>query len=261
MTGGATDETIATYMGDFPNTDTSTPGYVDAFQLRVKTSTDGTYQSLDFVVSGITKDGDGTVTGGTWTQTYPGASPTATTTALAVSRTTATTADEVTLTATTGGGGTHPAGSVQFSDNGGNLGAAVAVNGSGVATLVQKLPAGSNVIKATFTPTDSSFASSSSSTKTVTVTKARINNLKHPKLKGKHKVGEPEKVKPGKWSPKPTKFKFKWYLDGKKIKGAKQKTYTPTKKDKGGKLSCKVTAKRAGYKSGKATTKAVKIKK
>jgi hypothetical protein len=257
VTGHATDESIATYIDDVANTDTTDAGYVNAYQLRVKTSTNGTYQALDIVVSGITTSG-GLVTGGTWTETYPGLAPTATKTTLAVSPSSAKPGQTVTLTATESAGSKHPAGKVQFSDNKKKLGSAVAVSSAGKATLKTKLPTGKNSITATFTPTASTFASSVSAAKTVTV-KAVLKNTKKPALSGPHKVGKAEKVSHGSWSPKATSYSYQWLLNGSKIKGATKSSYKLIAKDKGKKISCKVTAKKSGAISGTATSKSVKV--
>jgi len=264
VTGSSSDESIATYIGDFPNTDTTDAGYVDAYQLRVKTSSDGTYQSLDLVVSGLTMT-DGVVTGGTWTETYPGAStaPKATATTLAVSPTSTTAGKPVTLTATESAGSAHAPGTVQFSENGTKVGAAVAVSSAGLAKLTTSaLPVGSDVIKASFTPTDpASYAPSVSATKTVTIIEATLANTKKPTLSGHHKVGKTEKVHHGTWSPAPTKYTYQWYLGAKKIKGATKSSFKPVKKDGGKKIKCKVTAKKSGFKSASAFTASVKVKK
>jgi hypothetical protein len=169
VTGHSGDESLATYIDDVPNKDTTHAGYVNAYQLRVKTSTNGTYQALDLVVSNLTRSG-GRVSGGTWSETYPGT------------------------------GKTPP-------------------------------------------------------------THLRLKNTKKPKLSGPHKVGKKEKVSKGSWRPRPSHFSYQWYLGSHKIKHATKKAYKLIKKDKGKKISCKVTATRHGYASASAKSKAVKVKK
>jgi hypothetical protein len=78
-TGGASDETLADYILDFPNNDTSTTdGYSGLYQLRLYTSTSGSGLSQKYDAVDIS------VTGSTWTVVYP-LPTTATTTSLAVS--------------------------------------------------------------------------------------------------------------------------------------------------------------------------------
>ena len=73
-------------------------------------------------------------------------------------------ASSITLTATaTGADTTHPAGTIQFKDGATNVGSAVAVNASGVATSAAFVPAdGAHSFTAVFTPTSSSYTGSTS---------------------------------------------------------------------------------------------------
>jgi hypothetical protein len=264
VTGHNTDESIATYIDDVPNTDTTNSGYVNAYQLRVKTSTDGTYQALDFVVSNLTTSG-GHVTGGNWTETYPGTghAPASTSTSLSVSPSSVKKGKPVTLTATESAGAAHAAGKVQFKDNGQSLGSKVPVStANGKAILkTSALAPGKNKITAVFTPTDTtSFASSTSPAKTVTVNKVALKNTGKPTLSGPHKVGKKEKVNHGSWSPHASKYSYQWYLGGSKIKHATKSSYKPVSQDRGKKISCKVTAKKSGYIAASAKTKGVRVK-
>ncbi len=65
VTGTAADETLAAYIADVPNTDTSSDGYAGIYQLRVKTTQPGSsvtakWDAADILVSGTT-----------WTQVFP----------------------------------------------------------------------------------------------------------------------------------------------------------------------------------------------
>lgn len=71
---------------------------------------------------------------------------------------------------------------------------------------------------------------------------------KKPTINGKPKVGKTLTAVPGKWKPKGITFSYKWFRGTKAIKGAKGKTYTLKKADKGKKIKVKVTGKKAGYK-------------
>jgi hypothetical protein len=97
---------------------------------------------------------------------------TSTTTTLTSSNAAPTTCTSVTLTATeVAADGTNPAGSVQFLSGTSDIGGAVAVNASGVATTTTTFStAGTYSVTAVFTPTSSSYASSTSSAVTETVT-------------------------------------------------------------------------------------------
>jgi hypothetical protein len=82
-----------------------------------------------------------------------------------------------------------------------------------------------------------------------------------PKITGTAKVGKKLTVKVGAWSPKATKFTYKWYRDGKVIKKATKKTYKLKKADKGHKITVKVTATKSKYvKTTKTSKKTKKVK-
>jgi hypothetical protein len=108
-------------------------------------------------------------------------------------------------------------------------------------------------------------ATDSSGTTTVTSAATKVGlgpalkDKVKPKLSGAHKPGKAEKVSTGSWSPKATKYSYRWYASGKKIHGATKSSFKIAKSDKGKKLTCKVTASATGYASGSVTTKAVKV--
>ncbi|GGJ12660.1 Ig-like domain-containing protein [Streptomyces brasiliensis] len=80
-----------------------------------------------------------------------------------------------------------------------------------------------------------------------------------PSISGTHKVGYKQTAKPGSWKPAATSYSYVWKRDGKTISGATKSTYTPTRSDRGHKLTVTVTAKRGGYANGSATSVSVKI--
>jgi phosphotransferase system HPr-like phosphotransfer protein len=82
-----------------------------------------------------------------------------------------------------------------------------------------------------------------------------------PKIKGTAKVGKKLTVKVGTWSPK-AKYTYKWYANGKVIKGATKASLTLKKAQKGKKITVKVTAKKTGYiTTVKTSKKTAKVKK
>jgi hypothetical protein len=263
VTGHATDESIATFLDDLSNRDTSTKdGYGNTVQLRVKTSTNGTYQSMDLVVSGIKSSG-GVITAGTWKETYPGLK---TTTTLKVSPSGSVKAGKVvTLKATEKAGSKHVAGKIQFKDKGKKVGKAITVSKKGVATLKTKsLPGGKNVITAVFTPKSPTYATSVSSAKKLKVIEKALKNTKKPTLSSHNsgnaaKAGTKEYASHGTWSPKPTSYRYQWYVGAKKIAGATKSSVTLKTSEVGKKVSCAVTAVRA-HKKGTAKSKTVTVK-
>ncbi|GAA2248957.1 hypothetical protein GCM10010401_23500 [Rarobacter faecitabidus] len=83
---------------------------------------------------------------------------------------------------------------------------------------------------------------------------------KTPKIAGTKKVRKKLTAKPGKWSPAKLKYSYQWYRNGKKIKKAKKKSYKLTSKDRGKKITVKVTAKKAGYFTVSKKSKPVKVR-
>ena len=80
-----------------------------------------------------------------------------------------------------------------------------------------------------------------------------------PKVKGTTKVGKKLTCSAGTWSPAAASYKYKWLRNGKAISGKTKSTYKASSKDKGKKISCQVTAVKAGYASGVATSSSRKI--
>ena len=66
------------------------------------------------------------------------------------------------------------------------------------------------------------------------------------------------------WKPKPkqksVKVRYQWLKNGKKIKGAKKATYRVRGKDRGKKITVRVTVKAKGYDKASRTSKKVKIR-
>jgi hypothetical protein len=127
----------------------------------------------------LTISSDGT----TYTTSSTGPSgPTATTTNLIASPNPAQVGATVTLTATeSAADGTNPAGSVQFESGGTDIGTAVAVNGSGVATTTTTFSgAGTVSLSAVFTPTNTTGYASSTGTYSETVTTTNPNSGSEP---------------------------------------------------------------------------------
>ncbi|WGX95964.1 hypothetical protein [Nocardioides sp. L-11A] len=78
--------------------------------------------------------------------------------------------------------------------------------------------------------------------------------------KGKVKVGKKLHATAGSWSPAPTAVRYQWLRNGKPIKKAASPTYKVKKKDRGRKLSVRVTVSRAGYADAVAVSKKVKVR-
>ena len=81
-----------------------------------------------------------------------------------------------------------------------------------------------------------------------------------PKLTGKAKVGRTLSVTTGTWVPSPT-LTVKWYRSGKVVRGANGLTYKLTRKDKGKRVTVKVTASGAGLQTVSRSARTAKVKK
>ncbi|WP_142110938.1 hypothetical protein [Rarobacter incanus] len=73
------------------------------------------------------------------------------------------------------------------------------------------------------------------------------------KVRGSARVGKKIKAVSKAWGPAPVKLSYRWYANGKRIKGATKKTLRVQAKQRGKKIQVRVTGKKSGY-----TTKVVK---
>ena len=167
VTGADSDLSLAGYIGDFPNTDTSADGYSGLYVLRVFTSASGqssttSYDATDIQVNNVVTTG-GVVTGGTWSVVFPTPTAIATTTALGSSpMSPQPSGASVTLTATVS---PSAPGTVQFEVGSGTptlIGSPVTVVNGTASTTTTSLPVGTDSVHAVFTP--SQFANYSGST-------------------------------------------------------------------------------------------------
>lgn len=94
--------------------------------------------------------------------------------------------------------------------------------------------------------TRSGYASISQTSASVLVSKANFSRTSRPKILGKAQVGRKLTVSTGRWSPAPA-FRFRWYANGKVIKGATGTRLKLTKKLKGKRISVMLVATKAGY--------------
>lgn len=86
----------------------------------------------------------------------------------------------------------------------------------------------------------------SSATRSITVVAKPSKTYKtvRPTVSGVPQIGHTLTVKTGKWSPKPSKFTYRWRRDGAKISGATKSKYVLTRSDLGTYVTVEVTASR-----------------
>ncbi|UNK47322.1 fibronectin type III domain-containing protein [Arthrobacter sulfonylureivorans] len=90
--------------------------------------------------------------------------------------------------------------------------------------------------------------------KTAKVVNPKLSNSKRPTISGTPKVGKKLTAKAGKWT-SGSKYSYQWLRAGQSIKGAAKSSYKLSAKDRGKKISVKVTAEKPGYISVSVTSK------
>ncbi|AUI51876.1 hypothetical protein [Arthrobacter crystallopoietes] len=78
---------------------------------------------------------------------------------------------------------------------------------------------------------------------------------KAPVISGTKAVGKTLRVSTGTWSPAPQKYTYQWFRDGKRIAHVKGTRYTLQARDRGKKITVKVTVSLTGYTTRTATTR------
>jgi hypothetical protein len=81
-----------------------------------------------------------------------------------------------------------------------------------------------------------------------------------PTLKGTAAVKKVLTVRRGTWSSAPTSYRYQWFKDGVAIRGGFAPTLGLSKALRGHRISCRVSALRAGYVTGIAFTAAVRVR-
>ncbi|UUZ60357.1 reprolysin-like metallopeptidase [Nocardioides sp. B-3] len=82
-----------------------------------------------------------------------------------------------------------------------------------------------------------------------------------PTIKGAARAGASLRAVVRDWKPKrKVTYTFKWFRNGKAIKGAKGRTYRVSRKDRGKKLWVRVTGRRNGYESVSRVSKKLKVR-
>lgn len=98
---------------------------------------------------------------------------------------------------------------------------------------------------------------------TRSVAKGKLTASPTPKITGTKKVGKTLKVTSASkaWRPAKVTLTYRWYANGKAIKGATKATYKLTRAQKGKRITVKVTGKKTGYNTvSKTSTKTTRIK-
>jgi hypothetical protein len=255
---GATEANVSTFAAG--HTINTAAGYAHVYQVRLVTTggtgggstTAAQYWDADVLINSVA---------GTWVETYPtqGASAVATTTTVtAAPASSASQHSSVTLTATvTATDSTHPAGSVEFFQDGQSLGVGTfnATTGVGTRTtsaLLPSAPKGTH-LTATFTPSNTSTYSPSTSS----VLHYTVNPIaKKPSLSGPHRVGGIQKCTESGLD-FGVSAAYAWLVSGKKVATGKSYKVAASAYKKA--LSCSVAVHDGAGPSSHATSQSVTV--
>jgi hypothetical protein len=259
--GTAGDLSFATYIGDFPNSQTGS--YANLYQLRLYTPSTSSavpsakYFSVDLQVDPATS---------TWTVVYPAPAAvddTTTTITSPVAGSSGATSTPVSLVAhvaDVANASTVPTGSVTFKDGGSTL-ATVAVNGSGDATTTvpgSTLTIGAHAFTADYVPSSGFNASSTATATTYTASLPRPSNLVAPAA-GAARVGVASSCDPGAWYYAGS-YAYAWYLDSATVPFATSRATPPMRAAYvGHTVSCRVTVSNPGNSPVTAASAKVRV--
>ncbi|MGC4174963.1 hypothetical protein [Demequina sp.] len=120
-----------------------------------------------------------------------------------------------------------------------------AISGATKSTYVVTAADRGKTLTLTVTATATGYTSKSTTSAGVYIPKV-FSKAPTPTISGTATSGKTLTAKVGTWSPKPA-LSYQWYRSGTKISGATKATYKLTSKDKGKKITVKVTGKKSGY--------------
>lgn len=102
---------------------------------------------------------------------------------------------------------------------------------------------------------------SATSAATGAIGKRLFAKTHRPKIKGAARAGATLRAVVRDWKPsKLVTYKFRWFRNGKAIKGAKRSTYRVSRKDRGKKVWVQVTGKRNGYEPATRVSKKLTVR-
>jgi len=104
------------------------------------------------------------------------------------------------------------------------------------------------------------YSWSSESPATSPVARGILAKRTSPKASGTFKKGRTVTAGKGTWSPSPSGYSYRWLRNGKSISGATKSKYKLTSKDRGKRISVRVTVTKAGYTTVSATSSTHTVK-
>ena len=135
------------------------------------------------------------------------------------------------------------------------------ISGATAQPYTQTAADAGHTLAVTVTASRAGYASIASTSASTSV--LPLYSVKAPRIKGTAKVGKKLKIgSKGSWAPAPASYSYQWLRNGKVIKKATKTSYKLTKKDKGKRISVRVTANKPGVPSASAISKRTgKVKK
>jgi hypothetical protein len=105
------------------------------------------------------------------------------------------------------------------------------------------------------TATDEAGESATVTSEPVEVRRATFAVGERPSLSGTRRYTHVLEADPGSWSPRPGTLTFRWFRDGTRIRGAKQRRYRLQAADVGHHVRVVVTARKEGYRRDRASSR------
>ncbi len=105
------------------------------------------------------------------------------------------------------------------------------------------------------TATDEVGASTTATSDPVEVRRAVFAPGERPSVSGMKRYTHVLEAAPGTWSPRPGTLTYRWFRDGTRIRGAKQRRYRLQAADVGHHVRVVVTARREGYRRDRASSR------
>ncbi|WGL52826.1 glycoside hydrolase family 3 N-terminal domain-containing protein [Nocardioides sp. BP30] len=133
------------------------------------------------------------------------------------------------------------------------------IEGATGATYVPTADVLGKAITVTVTVSKAGYADSDPATSLATLpvvaaATPALTSTAAPRIGGTPQVGVALRATPGSWNAAGVTLSYQWLASGRPIVGATRATYTPTVGDVGERLSVTVTAHKAGYADGRATS-------
>lgn len=131
-----------------------------------------------------------------------------------------------------------------------------AISGATKTTYTPTTAVLGKTLTLTVTAAESGYTTESATSAPTAPVTGHVTNTAAPKISGTVKVGSTLTAAPGTWTPAGATFAYQWTANGAAISGANDNTYVPGAGSVGDTLTVRVTASKAGFSDGVATSAA-----